>query len=88
MRHVHAAAIRAQAEAELSVLRGWPQPARCRAGAHVGGPGCHEHQVDHEQPATGADAATHLAALAAAAALPRYRAGLHAIPFEVWAAQR
>lgn len=87
MRPVHAAAIRAAAEAQLSALRGWPQPRRCRAGAHIGGPGCHDHDAD-EQPLDDADAATHLAALAAAAALPRYRAGLHAIPLEVWAARR
>ncbi len=84
MRHVHAAAIRAQAEAELSALRSWPQALRCRAGAHTGEPGCHKRAYD-EQPV---DVEAELAALAAVAALPRYRAGLHAIPLEVWAARR
>ena len=70
---VHAAAIRAAAQAQLAALRGWPQPVRCRSGVHVGGPGCYQHA----DPTTGRD---HLPVQA--------EAGLHPLPFEVWAAQR
>ena len=69
---VHAAAIRAEAEAQLAALRGWPQPVRCRSGVHVGGPGCYQHA----DPTTGRD---HLPVQA--------EAGLYPMPLEVWAAR-
>ena len=69
---VHAAAIRAEAEAQLAALRGWPQPVRCRSGAHVGGPGCYQHA----DPTTAGD---HLN-------VDPHQ--LHPLPFEVWAAMR
>ena len=70
---MHAAAIRAAAEAQLAALRGWPQPIRCRSGVHVGGPGCYQHA----DPTTAGD---HLPV--------QTDSGLHPLPFEVWAARR
>ena len=68
---VHAAAIRADAEAQLAALPGWPQPVRCRSGTHIGGLTCRQGRRPPAEPATGENGEVELVAL----------------PLEVWAAQ-